>query len=92
MFGTGPFITLPLMVVTMHGPRSFFGYALATLLTVCDGMVWAELGTLFPQAGGTYEYLLEAFGRHRWGKFFSFLFIWQFLLSAPLEIASGYVG
>jgi amino acid transporter len=37
-------------------------------------------------------YLLESYGRERWGRLTSFLFIWQFLLSGPLEIASGLIA
>lgn len=91
MFGTGPFITFPLLLSTLNGPESMTGYVLATTLAICDGLVWAELGTTFPEAGGTYSYLLEGFGP-KWGRLMSFLFVWQMVLSGPLEIASGYVG
>ena len=37
-------------------------------------------------------YLREAYGRERFGRLMAFLFIWQFILSGPLEIASGYIG
>ena len=37
-------------------------------------------------------YLREAYGRERFGRLVAFLFIWQFILSGPLEIASGYIG
>ena len=55
-------------------------------------MVWSELGAAMPGSGGTYRYLREAFGRERLGRLMAFLFIWQFILSGPLEIASGYIG
>jgi amino acid transporter len=45
-----------------------------------------------PGSGGSYQYLREGFGRERWGRLVAFLFIWQFILSGPLEIASGYIG
>ena len=44
-----------------------------------------------PGSGGTYQYLREGFGP-RYGRLMAFLFIWQFILSGPLEIASGYIG
>jgi hypothetical protein len=37
-------------------------------------------------------YLREGFGRETFGRLMGFLFIWQFILSGPLEIASGYIG
>src|SRR6185295_14047727 len=51
-----------------------------------------ELGASMPGSGGTYKYLREGFGRETYGRLMAFLFIWQFMLSGPLEIASGYIG
>ena len=45
-----------------------------------------------PGSGGSYVYLREAYGRETFGRLMGFLFIWQFILSGPLEIASGYIG
>src|SRR5437868_9513724 len=42
MIGVGPFVTIPLMVATMHGPQAMVGWVLGALLVVCDGLVWAE--------------------------------------------------
>ena len=47
---------------------------------------------MLPGSGGTYRYLREGFGSERFGRLMAFLFIWQFILSGPLEIASGYIG
>ena len=57
MIGVGPFITIPLMVATMHGPQAMLGWILGAVLVLCDGMVWAELGAAMPQAGGPVRYL-----------------------------------
>jgi amino acid transporter len=54
--------------------------------------VWSELGAAMPGSGGSFVYLREAFGRERFGRLMAFLFVWQFVLSGPLEIASGYIG
>jgi len=45
-----------------------------------------------PGSGGTYVYLREGFRRLGLGRLMAFLFVWQFILSGPLEIASGYIG
>src|SRR5262249_51661189 len=37
-------------------------------------------------------YLRQAYGSERFGRLMAFLFIWQFILSGPLEIGSGYIG
>ena len=55
-------------------------------------MVWAELASAVPASGGTFEYLKVAFVGTRLGRLLPFLFIWQFILSGPLEIASGTIG
>src|SRR5208282_1403402 len=57
-----------------------------------DSLVWSELGTMMPSSGGSYQFLLESYGRERWGRLLAFLFIWQFLLSGPLELASGLIA
>jgi amino acid transporter len=62
------------------------------LIVIPDGMVWSELGAALPGSGGSYLYLREAFGRERFGRLMAFLFIWQFIISGPFEIASGYIG
>jgi amino acid transporter len=92
MVGIGPFITIPLLMSALNGPQAMLGWFVAVLITIPDGMVWSELGAAMPGSGGTFRYLLEGFGRARLGRLMSFLFIWQFILSGPLEIASGYIG
>ncbi len=92
MIGVGPFITLPLVVVAMGGPQAMLGWILGALIAVCDGLVWAELGAAMPEAGGSYAFLREIYGRHGAGRWASFLYIWQLGFSAPLSIASGCIG
>ncbi len=92
MIGMGPFMTIPLLMSAMNGPQALLGWFVALLITIPDGLVWAELGAALPGSGGSYVYLREGFGREKWGRFMAFLFIWQFILSGPLEIASGYIG
>jgi len=92
MIGVGPFITIPLIVAAMGGPQAMLGWILGALLVMCDGLVWAELGTSMPHSGGPYYYLKKIYGEARWGRLISFLFIWQLTFSAPLSIASGGIG
>ncbi len=90
--GVGPFITIPLILSTMGGPQVLVGWGIGALLAACDGMVWAELGAAWPGSGGSYRFLREAYGHETWGRLLAFLFIWQFILSGPLEIGSGLIG
>lgn len=92
MIGIGPFITIPLLMSAMGGPQSLLGWLIAVLIVIPDGMVWSELGASMPGSGGSYIYLREGFGNRTFGRIMAFLFIWQFILSGPLEIASGYIG
>ncbi len=92
MVGVGPFITIPLVIASMGGPQCMLGWALGALVALCDGMIWSELAAAMPGSGGTYLYLKETFRRTRIGRLIPFLFIWQFIFSGPLEIASGFIG
>src|SRR3954466_12717279 len=88
MIGVGPFITIPLIISAMGGPQCMLGWLLGSILALCDGLVWAELAAAMPGTGATYLYLREAFRKTPLGALLPFLFVWQFICSAPLEIAS----
>src|SRR5512136_1313789 len=92
MIGIGPFITIPLLMSALGGPQALVGWVAALVIALADGLVWSELGAAMPGSGGTYVYLRDGFGRQTFGRAMAFLFIWQFLLSGPLEIATGYIG
>lgn len=92
MLGAGPFITIPALMMTMGGPQSMLGWGVALIVALADGLVWSELGAALQKSGGSYVYLREGYGRETWGRFMGFLFIWQFILSGPLELATAYVG
>ena len=92
MMGVGPFITIPLLMTALGGPQAMLGWLVALLIVIPDGMVWSELGSAMPGSGGSYVYLAKGTAARRWGRLAAFLFIWQFILSGPLEIASGYIG
>jgi APA family basic amino acid/polyamine antiporter len=92
MIGVGPFITIPLIVAAMGGPQAMLGWIFGAVLSMCDGLVWAELGAALPASGGSYRYLKAIYDPGRLGKYMAFLFIWQLTFSAPLSIASGCIG
>lgn len=92
MIGVGPFITLPILTTAMGGPQALVGWAVALMVTIPDAMVWSELGASRPGSGGTYRWLRDGFGSETWGRLMAFLFLWQLILSGPLEIGSGYIG
>ncbi|MBI5091404.1 MAG: amino acid permease [Candidatus Hydrogenedentes bacterium] len=92
MVGAGPFISIPILMSAMGGPQAMLGWLVAAIICIPDGLVWSELGAAMPGSGGSYVYLREGFGREKLGRLMAFVFIWQFIVSGPLEIASGYIG
>ena len=92
MIGVGPFITIGVILAAMGGPQAVLGWFLGALFSVCDGMVYAELGAAMPGAGGAYIYFREAFNARTWGHLFSFLFLWETIFVAPLSISAACVG
>jgi basic amino acid/polyamine antiporter, APA family len=92
MVGTGPFITVPAIVATLGGPQSLIAWAVGALLAIADGLVFAELGAAIPASGGSYIFLRECLGRDRWGHMMAWIFVWQFMFSGTLEIATSSIG
>jgi amino acid transporter len=92
MIGVGPFLSIPLILVAVHGSKVLFAWILGAAISLCDGFVWAELGSAMPYSGGPYFYLRHAFGEQSYGRAASYLVLWSSVLTAPLLIASGAVG
>jgi amino acid transporter len=92
MVGIGPFITMPMVIGMMNGPFFLYAWLAGAFLSIVDAMVWSELGAAFPKAGGSYNFLKEAYGKNTAGKLMSFLFVWQTMIQAPLVIASAAIG
>lgn len=91
MVGIGPFVVLPLVVSYFHTGLFIWAWIFGAFVALVDGAIWSELGAKYPLAGGTYNFHRIAFGP-RWGKFMSFLFVWQTSIQAPLVVASGAIG
>jgi APA family basic amino acid/polyamine antiporter len=81
VIGTGIFITsADIARVLPHGGLLLLVWAVGGLLTLAGALTYAELGVLYPDAGGIYTFLKEAYGP-LWG----FLYGW----AAFLVIMSG---
>ncbi len=94
MVGVGPFITIPVLMGALNGggPQAMLGWIVGLVIAIPDGLIWAELGAAMPGSGGSYIYLRDGYGREKWGRLMAFLFIWQFIVSGPLEIGTGFIG
>ena len=69
MVGIGPFITIPFIVGLMQGPACLLAWMLGALLSYMDGMVWAEMGAKWPEAGGSYVFKADAIKTAKDNKF-----------------------
>ena len=62
--GVGIFLTPAEVARASTGALGYFGFwVLGALISIAGAMVTAELGTLFPRAGGDYLFLDKAYGR-----------------------------
>lgn len=91
MVGIGPFVTLPIVMGLMGG-MFLYAWIAGAVLSLIDAMIWSELGAAYPLAGGSYNFLKEAYGKHSMGRMMSFLYVWQTVIQAPLVAASAAIG
>jgi basic amino acid/polyamine antiporter, APA family len=74
VFGSGIFLTTGIIAGYIPSPGLICSvWILGGFLTLLGALAYAELGTLFPGAGGPYIYLREAYGPS-----VSFLYGWTF--------------
>lgn len=72
--GSGIFMTPGLVAAGLPSPGLLLAVWIAGgLITLCGALAFAELGAMYPQAGGQYIYLREAYGPTA-----AFLFGWGF--------------
>ena len=63
MIGSGIFILLSTMAKKVQSPGVLIGvWVVGGLFTVLGAVCYAELAAMFPQAGGQYVFLREAYG------------------------------
>jgi APA family basic amino acid/polyamine antiporter len=76
VIAVGIFLTPAGMAKSVVSPSWLLGiWLLIGLMTLCGALCYAELASRFPQAGGTYVYLREAYGNG-----LAFLYGWTVLL------------
>jgi len=63
MLGVGIFLAPGVVARQLHDPLAFLlVWVLGGVISLAGAVAYAELGTLFPKAGGDYVFLREAFG------------------------------
>ncbi len=91
MVGIGPFVTLSIVISIVGSNLFLWAWIFGALTAFIDGMIWSELGAAYPLAGGSYNFLKEAYGK-KGGRLMSFLFVWQTCLQSSMVVASGAIG
>src|SRR5215475_110153 len=91
MVGIGPFVTFSIVIQMVGSGLFIWAWVFGAVTALIDGMIWSELGAAYPLAGGSYNFLKEAYGP-RGGPLMSFLFVWQTCLQSALVVASGAIG
>lgn len=89
VIGTGVFLKTAVMSQAVESPIWVLtAWGAAGLLSFMGALCYAELGGMFPSAGGEYVFLREAYG-----DFAGFLFGWmRFWIATPGSIAAYAVG
>ena len=89
IIGSGIFLTAAPIASAMHKPLFFLGvWLIGGVITLLACFAFAEMGTMFPEAGGQYVFLREAFG-----EFPAFLYGWMiFTVGQSGTIAALAVG
>ncbi len=89
VIGAGIFLTTGIMAKSLPSSNLILlAWGVGGLLVLAGALTYAELGASFPQAGGQYVYLREAYGTMA-----GFLFGWILLLvSMGGAIAAAAVG
>ncbi|MBA3541544.1 MAG: amino acid permease, partial [Deltaproteobacteria bacterium] len=89
IIGTGVFLKTAVMA-QLGGSAGWVlvAWAVAGALSLAGALTYAELGAMYPHAGGEYVYLREGYGR-----FLGFLYGWtRFWIGTPGSIAAYAVG
>jgi len=86
IMGTGIFF-LPAVGAKHAGPASIFSWVIMALVSIYISMCFAELTSMYPKAGGVYEFCKNAYGR-----FTSFIIGWSTLIAGNITIAMLVVG
>ncbi|MGE5323504.1 MAG: APC family permease [Actinomycetota bacterium] len=89
IIGSGIFLTAQDVAISTRIPWLFIGvWILGMLITLLACFAFAEMGAMFPEAGGQYVYMREAYG-----EFVAFLYGWMiFTVSVGGTIAALGVG
>ncbi|MBU3904547.1 MAG: amino acid permease [Nanoarchaeota archaeon] len=84
--GTGIYF-LPALGAHYAGPASLLSWAIMSVIAIFISLYFAELVSMFPKAGGTYEFVKQAFG-----EIPSFILGWMSWIIANITTSMLIVG
>ncbi|XP_038585610.1 b(0,+)-type amino acid transporter 1 isoform X3 [Micropterus salmoides] len=85
MMGSGIFISPQYVLSTIGSPgASLIIWACCGLIAMLGGLCYAELGTVIPESGGEYVYILRTAG-----KVVAFMFVFSFIIVMRPASATG---
>lgn len=90
VIGSGIFMTSGIIAGYLPSPgHLLLVWAMGGLITICGALSFAELGAMFPSAGGQYIYIREAYGP--WAGFiFGWGFFWFIMCGGIATLAVGF--
>ncbi|MFQ6070880.1 MAG: APC family permease [Candidatus Aminicenantales bacterium] len=90
VIGSGIFLTTGFIAEYLPSPGLILLVWIAGgLITLCGALSFAELGAMFPKAGGQYVYLREAYGSWA-GFFYGWAFFWVIECGGIAALAVGF--
>jgi APA family basic amino acid/polyamine antiporter len=90
ILGTGIFITTADIARSLPHAGLIVGvWVVGGLLTLAGALTYAELGTMFPKAGGQYHFLREAYGP-LWGFLFGWASFAVIMCGGIAALAAGF--
>jgi basic amino acid/polyamine antiporter, APA family len=88
--GSGIFLVPKTMIREVETPAMVFTvWILGGVLSLFGALTYAELAARFPEAGGEYVYLREAYGRF-WGFTYGWLQTWVARSGSAATLATGF--
>ncbi len=90
VLGTAIFITPGDIARSLpHAGLMLLVWLVGGLVTLAGALTYAELGALYPRAGGQYEFLKEAYGRF-WGFLFGWGAFFVIMTGGIAALAAGF--
>lgn len=90
VIGSGIFMTTGFIAESLPSPGLILVvWLVGGLVTVCGALSFAELGAMYPRAGGQYVYIREAYGSSA-GFLYGWLFFWFIMCGGIAALAVGF--